>query len=111
MAVTLSFCEFKEKSNIKNVIIAFIRKENNFSIFIYCLEKDIDFEEKRIIEIVSQTWTFFRFGEWRAKLGIAQRKENYIKQKKLFFKLYFWFLETDIDSFFFQGIKINYNFL
>ena len=55
MAVTVSFCEFKEKSNIKNVIIAFIRKENNFSIFIYCLEKDIDFEEKRIIEIVSQT--------------------------------------------------------
>ena len=41
------FREFKDKFKIKSAIIDFNRIENEFSIYIYCLEKDIDFNKEK----------------------------------------------------------------
>ena len=48
------FNDFKKDCKIKNVITDFSRKENEFSIYVYCLEKDINFEKvkKKIDEII-----------------------------------------------------------
>ena len=41
------FREFKDKCKIKSAIIDFNLIENEFSIYIYCLEKDIDFNKEK----------------------------------------------------------------
>ena len=47
MILSLLFCEFKGKCEINSVIIDYQRKENEFSIYIYCLQKDINFEKEK----------------------------------------------------------------
>ena len=47
MALTLLFREFKENCIIYNAIIDYTRKENDFSIYIYCLEKDFDIKKRK----------------------------------------------------------------
>ena len=49
MALTKRFCEFKKNCNRSNAITDCRRKENEFSIHIYCLEKDIAIKKKEIV--------------------------------------------------------------
>lgn len=48
MALTLLFCEFKDNGKINNGIIIYQRKENDFIIYIYCLEKTWTLRMKRM---------------------------------------------------------------
>ena len=45
MAFTLLFQEFKGNCQIENAIINYYRKNNEFVINIYCLNKDIDLQK------------------------------------------------------------------
>ena len=47
MAFSLLFREFKEKCKIDNTIINYQRKENDFVIYIYSLEKDMDIKKEK----------------------------------------------------------------
>ena len=45
----MTFQEFKQECEIKNVIMDYLLKENEFSIYIYCLEKNIDFVKEKML--------------------------------------------------------------
>ena len=47
MASTLLFQEFKGSCQTENVIINYYRKNNEFVINIYCLNKDIDLQKEK----------------------------------------------------------------
>ena len=47
MVLTLLFREFKENCNIDDAIIDYTRKENEFSIHIYCLEKYMNTKKEK----------------------------------------------------------------
>ena len=58
------FQEFKQECEIKNVIMDYLWKENEFSIYIYCLEKNIDFVKEKML------WNVL----WTNSLGNSQWK-------------------------------------
>lgn len=44
------FCEFKKNCKVKNAIINYSRKQTEFLIYVYCLQKDINItNEKKMI--------------------------------------------------------------
>lgn len=93
MAFSLLFREFKEKCKIDNTIINYQRKENDFVIYIYSLEKDMDIkkEKKQTIKLVLKTWILSRFKVWAAKLGAAQGTKRNFNQTNIFFYIHFQF--------------------
>ena len=92
MILSLLFCEFKGKCEINSVIIDYQRKENEFSIYIYCLQKDINFEKEknRLIKLYyKHTWTMLWFEIWAAELGAAQRQKDNINKTNIVFNICF----------------------
>lgn len=45
-ALTSTFLEFKEKCNVKNAIIMYTRKNDEFLIYVYCQANDINIKNK-----------------------------------------------------------------
>ena len=90
MALTLRFCEFKENCNINNAITDCTRKENEFSIHIYCPEKDIAIKKKEIVCCICIiNMDFPTTCAMGSELGAAQRKKNNFYKTNSFFDVYF----------------------
>ena len=47
MALHMVFREFKENCKVKNAIINYSRKQNEFLIYVYCLQKDINITNEK----------------------------------------------------------------
>ena len=47
MSLPMVFNDFKEDCKIKKAVMDFSRKQNEFLIYIYCLEKDINVKKEK----------------------------------------------------------------
>ena len=102
MALTLLLQEFKENCNIENAIIDYQRKENKFSIFIYCLEKYIDIkkERNRFLHLYYKHGLSYHL--WYGQQIWELPEEKWIiSTKSTYFSTYiFSFRKQKVDSFF-----------
>ena len=90
MAVTLLFREFKENCNINNAIIDYTRKENEFSIHIYCLEEDMNTkkEKNRLLHLYYKHELSYHLCYEQPNWELPEENNNFYKTN-LFLNIYF----------------------
>ena len=92
MALTSLFCEFKENCNKDNAITDYTRKENELSIHINCLEKDIDIKKKEIVRyicIINMDFPAI------CAMGSCSKKKRMFLQKQFIFRRGFSVFEKE----------------
>ena len=100
MALTSLFCEFKENYNISNAITDYTRIENEFSIHIYCLEKDIDIkkERNRLLHLYYKHGLSYNLCYGQLKWELPKEK-RIISTKPIYFSTYIFSLrKRKVDS-------------
>ena len=103
MALTLLFCEFKKNCNIDNAIIDYKRRENKFSIHIYCLEKDTDIKKERncLIHLYYKHGLSYHLCYGQLNWELPEEKRIIFIKPIYFLTNIFRFRKRKIDSFFF----------
>ena len=105
MNLTLLFCELKENCYV-NAIIDYRRKENEFSLHVYCLEKDNDMkkERNRLLHLYYKYGLSYNlcYGQPNWELP---REKRIISTKPIYFSMHiFSFKKKKVDSFFFIAL-------
>ena len=107
MALSLLLREFKKKCEanvIFDYIIDYTRKENEFSIYIYCLQKDINFEKekKRLIKLYYKHGLCYNTRYWGPTWELPKEKKITSKKPTCFSTYVFSFKKRELILFFFN---------